>query len=152
MNSLYNTWALWKESVTSGFNSEFHQHLGHGMSSVRISFSVLRWWSSQCLGTESLGWGYGMLVLFVKKQESDWNELCSPLAPDILRSLCWNPITADPFIQPMGLPGSHCESPLAVRITKKTTSQNIQLHVSFNLKNVSDNSCFEPISPLPSRH
>lgn len=51
----------------------------------------------------------------------------------------------------MGLPGSHCESALAVRITKVTGSQNIHLHVSFSLKDVSDNSCFEPITPLPGR-
>lgn len=75
----------------------------------------------------------------------------SPSAPDILCSLCWNPIITYPLMQPMVLPGSHCESTLAVRITKVTGSQSIHLHASFSLKNVSDNSCFEPITPLPGR-
>lgn len=57
-----------------------------------------------------------------------------------------------PLIQLMGLPWSHCESALAVRITKGTGSQNIRLHVSFSLKNVSDNSGFKPVTPLPGRH
>lgn len=38
------------------------------------------------------------------------------------------------MIQLPGLPGSRCESALAVRITKVTGSQNIHLPVSFSLK------------------